>query len=508
MPKSTLVWSMNAAYANHKWDGDVDPFVRVAEAMYASRWIGVQSGTGIGKTFFLAVLSYWFLEVWEDSVIVITGPKQEQLALHIWQEIARLFPKFGVGQLMSLKVRLSPDAPEDQGWEIVAFGAGVKAEEVGQSAKRAQGFHRGHMLIILEECPGIPQAVITAFENTCIAPHNIIVAVGNPDHEFDSLAAFIRNNAKRLTRVRISGFDHPNVVMKNPNFIPGAQSEVGLQMLLDRYRDPENGMYLSRARGISPKQAIDAVIHLPWLYEAAKRFEARPKAEMGRIDQKKIQGLPAFGVDAANSDKGDPACIGYGRDNVFIDADAFQCPDSNRLGVEVSERMRRLSVNANRVVVDGTGVGAGTVNALKERGHKVMDFSRPDTILNGRPLELKFEAVRGEVNKEGKIVLKKILQQQAEQFLNLRALGYWLAREDLRSGKVDVAQDEELFAELIAPTYTTREGKIVIEPKDEIIKRLGRSPNKADAFVMWNVARQVDTTLRRTSKLQFHGMTY
>jgi hypothetical protein len=40
----------------------------------------------------------------------------------------------------------------------------------------------------------------------------------------------------------------------------------------------------------------------------------------------------------------------------------------------------------------------------------------------------------------------------------------------------------ELVPELTVPTYTFHNGKFLIEPKDEIKKRLQRSPNYADAL--------------------------
>jgi len=47
----------------------------------------------------------------------------------------------------------------------------------------------------------------------------------------------------------------------------------------------------------------------------------------------------------------------------------------------------------------------------------------------------------------------------------------------------------------MTPKWTTRSGKIVVQPKEEIRKKLGRSPNKGDAAVYWNWVR----TLRKIS---------
>lgn len=71
-------------------------------------------------------------------------------------------------------------------------------------------------------------------------------------------------------------------------------------------------------------------------------------------------------------------------------------------------------------------------------------------------------------------------------FANKRAQWYWQFREalDPQSGDgIALPPDQELKAELAAPRWEERTGKIKIEDKDEIKERLGRSPDKADAVV-------------------------
>jgi hypothetical protein len=78
---------------------------------------------------------------------------------------------------------------------------------------------------------------------------------------------------------------------------------------------------------------------------------------------------------------------------------------------------------------------------------------------------------------------------------------YWQLREDLRNGRLILCNDEELFADLVTPKWEVRNGKICVEKKEEIKKRLGHSPNKGDAVVYWNWVR----TLRLNTKFEFGG---
>ena len=72
------------------------------------------------------------------------------------------------------------------------------------------------------------------------------------------------------------------------------------------------------------------------------------------------------------------------------------------------------------------------------------------------------------------------------EFANLRAEAYWRFREALDpNGGLDLAlpPDEQLLHDLIAVGWEPRGGKILIEKKDDIKKRIGRSTNKGDAVV-------------------------
>ena len=327
------------------------------------RRIGVESATATGKTKLGAGIVLWFLECFENSMVVTTAPKKDQLSLHIWKEVGKMYDKFALGELLSsLKLRMIPG---EDGWLAVGFVAGVVANE--ESSTKAQGFHAEHLLIVIEETPGVPKPVIEAFQNTADGPHNIIIAFGNPDHQLDNLHKFC--SLPNVTAIRISGKDHPNVVLNNPSFIPGAVTIDGLNDKKMRYGE-DSPLYKSRALGESPGQAIDALIKLEWISAAYERG-AVYRNEKDKYDEEKITGLKALGVDVANSESGDKAAIAKGKGNVLLNVIDFQCPDSNLLGKrDVYQIMVDEKIAPEFVGVDSVGVGAGTVNALKEMGKK------------------------------------------------------------------------------------------------------------------------------------------
>lgn len=125
--------------------------------------------------------------------------------------------------------------------------------------------------------------------------------------------------------------------------------------------------------------------------------------------------------------------------------------------------MREKEIRPEYVGVDGIGVGAGTVNALKELDLQIVNIKGSET-----PVQF----------------------NSAEEFNNLRSQLWWQMREDLRLGEIKITNDPALIADLITPKWIVRNGNIIVESKEEIKKRLGRSPNKGDAAVYWNWVRK------------------
>jgi phage terminase large subunit len=451
--RETIDWALLPEYKSHRWDGTPNPLVEIVTALQANQWVGVESGTGTGKTFLASLLTRWWLEVYPNSIVVTTAPKQKQLELHVWKELRLLQQVAPVGEMQTLMLKMRP--PDDKSWIALGFVAGTRANE--EVASRARGFHAEHMLIILEETPGIPMQTIRAFEATCTAPHNLILAMGNPDFTLDNLHQFCQ--LPRVKHIRISGYDYPNVVLNNPMFVRGAQTRIGLQRLAEVYGGEESPLYLSRARGICPTESLDALIRIQWCIEAQNRWSET---------EDELTGIPAIGVDVANSEHGDRAAVAFGRGTQLLRVDAFPCPNANDLGTRVWRMMKDYQVMSEYVGVDGVGVGAGTVNELIRLGAYVQN------LIGG---EKPFED-----------------SSQVERFLNLRSQMWWKMRQDLQFGRIALPKDEELLADLTAPRFSEeRDDKTIrVESKEAIRKRLGRSPDKGDAAVYWNWIRSAD----------------
>lgn len=71
-------------------------------------------------------------------------------------------------------------------------------------------------------------------------------------------------------------------------------------------------------------------------------------------------------------------------------------------------------------------------------------------------------------------------------FVNQRALWWWRLREalDPSSGEdLAIPPDRELLADLCSPKWKLMTRGIQVEPKEAIVKRIGRSPDKGESLV-------------------------
>lgn len=427
------------------------------------------------NTFIAACIMYWFLAAFEDSIVISAAPKEDQLLLGIWKEIGRLWPRFQrhfpQAELLTGKIRMKPAEAEKEVWAASAFPCGVGANE--ESATKAQGIHAEHLLIITEETPGIHSAIMNAFENTRTDDHNLQLALGNPDNQHDSLHVFSMQD--HVEHVRISALDHPNVVCQRA-VVPGAIGAKRLEQRTTKYGKGSR-LYQSRVRGISPSEAADSLIKWEWCVAAAKKWD----------DPTYREGPQALGVDVANSEKGDRGAISRWQGACCTEVVDFPCPDANILGAEVVIEARAKGIDPRHVGVDSVGVGAGTVNEAKRLGFKLRELSGGRKAVPGLLPDVISEPDEDDAASAPTYGSRPVVE--AERFLKLRSQVWYRLREDLRMGLIALPNDEALFHDLTTPTYRTNNGMIAVETKEEIQKRLKRSPNKGDACAYGNFVR-------------------
>ncbi len=118
-------------------------------------------------------------------------------------------------------------------------------------------------------------------------------------------------------------------------------------------------------------------------------------------------------------------------------------------------RVMRRRYDGQLVVIDSIGIGAGIRSRLGELGENVMGVN------------------------------VGVKSDTPENYGNLKAEIWMYAQEMFRENLVSIPDNNELIEDLAAMRYsTTSKGKVMIEKKDETKKRLGRSPDMGDCFVL------------------------
>jgi hypothetical protein len=159
-------------------------------------------------------------------------------------------------------------------------------------------------------------------------------------------------------------------------------------------------------------------------------------------------------VVACDPSQGGDECVIYVMENTaIIDVKVLHVKDTMVIAGEIAAIMHKTKTDY--VAVDSIGIGAGICDRLRELGKKVIRINSSE--------------------KAG----------DEERFYNLRAEIWWYCMEQIIASKVAYPEDIELRRELSFVKYkvVNSSGKIQLEPKADTKERLGRSPDRADAFV-------------------------
>jgi hypothetical protein len=196
------------------------------------------------------------------------------------------------------------------------------------------------------------------------------------------------------------------------------------------------------------------VIPSAWVKAAQARWHPIPREDLPPVS--------SVGVDPSQG--GDEAPISARRAWRF-DELVLVKPDHNGqiTGGAMAAKSVEVAGDEAPIHVDVIGIGAST-------------FDHLEAVVGARAVKVNFAEAT-----EAKDLVGVL------GFRNVRAECWWRAREALdpdRAVKVALPPDSQLFADLCAPRYRLTSNGIQIEDKDEIRKRLGRSPDRGDAVVL------------------------
>lgn len=404
----------------------------------------VPSCNGAGKTEIAAAAVLWWL-LTRQSKVVTTAPTWRQVKNVLWGRIhAHIQDKrelFG-GEQLATAIRIAPD------WEAI----GVATSEPG----KFQGFHSpGGVLVVVDEAGGVANGELWGAIDGCLVDSKSrLLAIGNPTSttgEFYARCSLPIEGQRNV--ISISAFDVPNVQQGKP-VVPGLIEKPFVDRKLQEWGE-ESPLYQSRILGQFPRTGSDTLYPLGWL-EAA--FD-------GRNTPESVSGQKVLALDVAR--KGDDSNSVASIEGVTLtDIESWVEPDTSKTTMRFVNWIKRDRPSVARV--DAVGVGGPVADRAREirQSDKALSNTRiEDFVASERAFD-------------------------EERFRNLKAEAYWIFRDRLREGRVDLSRCTrdmrakiEKQAMAIRYEYDAR-GRLKIEDKQAMRSRVGYSPDELEAVIM------------------------
>lgn len=141
----------------------------------------------------------------------------------------------------------------------------------------------------------------------------------------------------------------------------------------------------------------------------------------------------------------------------------LETPDISR---KTNELRQQWFVEDKNIIVDSDGIGAGVVGELNQN------------------YDLQVVEFHSNLNVPPDFVYPDFLQQlEFYRFGNIRAQLAFVLRELVINQQFYLLYDQELINELTQIKFQNRKGKFYLESKEDMKKRLGRSPDIADSLI-------------------------
>lgn len=250
---------------------------------------------------------------------------------------------------------------------------------------------------------------------------------------------------------------------KSRTFIPARVTdnkyymETGYMNTLQSLPEPLRSQMLYGDFGAGIEDDPWQIIPTAWVEAAQARW--KPLDEMRMLNPNNFE-MDAYGLDVARG--GRDETIGYARyQHWYADADTLAGSDSLD-----GPRVASFAVGNTRdhapIHIDVIGVGASPYDFLHQSGMHVV------------PVDVRQSATS--FDRSGQL-----------SFFNLRSQLWWQFREKLDPAYgsiVALPPDPKLLADLTAPRWSLQGKNIKAESREDIVKRIGRSPDRGSAIIM------------------------
>lgn len=424
-----------------------------------NRRVSGRSGHARGKDYVAAVASTCFLYLNYPSKVIMTAPTGRQVEAIMMAEIKKIHKNaiypLG-GRLLSDGIKFE----DDPDWFLMGFKAADKTTEAWT------GFHSPNIMVVVTEATGILDVTFDAIEGILTGNSKLFI-VYNPNQL--SGEAYRSSKSPLYKTMKLSCLDAPNVIAKE-TVIPG---QVDWLWIDEKIKKPgwvveideeevdktkydfqwegrwyrPNDLFRVKVLGEFPAESEDALIPLSWVEAANERWEERS------LNGDKLR----LGADIAGMGV-DLTVFTHRYDDYVQKIEVFTKQDHMITAGKIKIRLK----NGGFAFIDTIGEGAGVFSRLHEQKANVV-------------------SVKGSESAKG---LSDITGER--EFANMRAYTHWAVRDALdpeHGATLALPPIDELTQDLTEIRWLVRsKGDIIIEPKEDIKERLGRSPDYSDSL--------------------------
>ena len=383
--------------------------------------IAVASGHGAAKTAFVAWLMNWFMSCRRTPQVVCTANTETQLLTKTWRELAK-WHKLAANRhwfdwtATSFYYRKHPET-----W---------KANAIAWSEHNTEAFagtHEDAVLVVFDEASKISDRIWEVTDGVFTTRKNIWFVAGNGTR---NTGRFYECFHRHKALWRTWNIDSRTCKAANRDY---------LNRLVTQYGGEEQDQSRVRVRGLFPRTATRQLI----ANETVDKCMAYASEGHEYLPKVMAVDIARFGENSS------VICSRQGRK--VGDLEVLPKQDLMATAHTVAERMK--TERPVQSFIDGSGIGAGVVDRLRQLNFSVVDVNGGNQSLNPR-------------------------------FLNKRAEMWWEMKEFLEAG-CELPKDAKLKYELTCVEYDfTDKGRIRLDRKSDIMEQYGFSPDRADALAM------------------------
>jgi hypothetical protein len=457
-----------------RWDAGRGPTAyqeRNMRLLVENGRVAVRGPHGLGKTTSNAWLILWFALTRDargvDWKIITTASAWRQLEEYLWPEVRKWEMRirwakvgrdhFTPSEMMRLGLRLTHG----------------KATAVAcEDPATIEGAHADSLLYIYDEAKTIPAETFDASEGAFSG-----AGAETAQEAFAIASSTPGPPAGRFydIQTRKAGLEDwtPVHVTKEELFEAGRMGREWAAQKLRQWGST-SAVYINRVEGNFAAGEADGVIPLDWVEKANARWT--------ELELPNPAHLTCLGADIAE-EGGDETVLALRYDEYICKLRRLPRGDVMKSTGHIKAALSGAEGNPP-AIVDAIGLGAGVVPRLREQGHAAIAF---------------------------KASLKTRLRDASKEleFADCRAAAWWRLRDLLdpaNEHEVALPPDDGLLGDLTAPRWEiASNGKVRVEAKKDLRKRLGRSTDCGDAVVQafWLGAGTIPSApkvLRRASR--------